>query len=221
MHGCSTMEDASVPVSKCARQGGERACCGDILLREAHHRMANVLALIQALLRRELAALENEEVRAAVGRLDERLLALGDLHRILASGSRSSRIEVADHFGRLCRALADAVLEPAGISCIAFIQDGPLPTNVCEKLSIIVSELVINAAKHAFRKNPSRVVRIELAVQAGSWSCIVSDNGIGISSSRRGHGSELIDSLVDAMGAHISRHSGAAGTTVTVASATL
>ena len=45
---------------------------------------------------------------------------------------------------------ASAGLEPRGIRCQATIGDGFLESKRCERLGLIIVELVTNAAKHAF-----------------------------------------------------------------------
>jgi two-component sensor histidine kinase len=159
---------------KFARHGVGEVCFADLLLRESHHRMINVLTVLQALLRRELGAFDIPEVRSAVSQLENRIVAFGDLLRLLTVSGHAHPVQVADCVGRLCQSLAIAILGPAGISCEVSVEEVLLPTYVCEQLSLVITELVMNAAKHAFRENGVRVVRIELLVNAipGAALCL-------------------------------------------------
>jgi two-component sensor histidine kinase len=62
-------------------------------------------------------------------------------------------------------------------------------------LGLILTELVINANKYAYRGAPGPL-RITLSENANRFRLIVADEGIGRTSVRKGFGSRMMDALV-------------------------
>jgi two-component sensor histidine kinase len=183
------------------------------LLREMHHRMASTLTLLVGILRKEFGSCTTPGVRESLARFEAKIVAFGKLHRLLIVGACSGPIAVPSYVGNLCHALSEAVLEPLRVRCEVFANEGFLPTEICERLGLVIAELVTNAARHAFNGRKEGVVRVELIRTSRSWQCIVSDNGNGIDAIEPGIGS---DELVRALGGKWLVRSGPDGTTVTV-----
>lgn len=95
----------------------------EFVLTEAHHRMKNTLALLAALLRRDFTPAASADLRKAIDRFEGRILAFGELYRLLEVGRGQGETSVGDYFGCLCRALTIAVLEPLGLRCETTIED--------------------------------------------------------------------------------------------------
>jgi hypothetical protein len=108
----------------------------------------------------------------------------------------------------LCRALSEAVLKPVGVHCEVFVNAGILPAEVCERVGLVIAELVTNAARHAFNGPTGKVVRVELVRTSSSWHCIVSDNGTGIKVIESGAGSRVLNELIRPLGGRSAVRSG-------------
>jgi two-component sensor histidine kinase len=188
----------------------------DFLLTEAHHRMKNTLALLAALLRRDFTPAASADLRKAIDRFEGRILAFGELYRLLEVGRGQSETSVGAYFGCLCRALTIAVLEPLGLRCEMTIEDGSMATKQFEPLGLVIVELVTNAAKHAFPNGNDELVRIDLLYREGRWRCTVSDNGIGGAGPLRGSGARILEDLARSIRARTITAFGCRGTTVTV-----
>jgi two-component sensor histidine kinase len=171
-----------------------------LLLREMHHRMANSLTLLVAMLWEEFGSYAMPGVRESLARYEARISAFGNLHRLLIVGACDGPIAVPTYVENLCRALSQAVLQPLRVRCEVFATEGFLPAEICERLGLVVVELVTNASRHAFNGRNDRVVRVKLIRTSRSWQCIVSDNGTGIESIERGDGSRVVDELVRTLG---------------------
>jgi two-component sensor histidine kinase len=91
-----------------------------------------------------------------------------------------------------------------------------LPSNCCERLGLVITELVTNAAKHAFHGRDDGLVRVELVNKIDSWVCIVSDNGVGTTMAPLGIGSKILKQLVGALGGTIVRKSECGDTSVVI-----
>jgi two-component sensor histidine kinase len=184
------------------------------LLREMHHRFANTLTMLMSMLEHEFAP--TPALRDRLNRCQARMVAFANLHRCLVIGGANEWISVQDYIQHLCEALSDALLKPLGIRCRGFVDAGELSRERCEQLGLVITELVTNAAKHAFRWRNEGLVRVELVNKSGSWSCIVSDNGVGAETASVGVGSKVLAHLVRALDGNLVRTSGCDGTSVAV-----
>lgn len=188
----------------------------DLLLREAHHRMKNTLTLLTAWLRLDFARVKPTDLPEAIERFERRIVAFGDLYRLLSNGTERGEIPVGDYVEDLCRALAVAILEPIGLRCEVTIEEGFLPAKRCERLGLIIAELVTNAAKHAFPSREDGLVQVDALYRDGCWRCSVSDNGVGAAGSSCGSGGRILKDLTGSIQGRTIVESGRRGTTVTV-----
>ena len=190
--------------------------CDSLLLREMHHRMADTLTLLVGALWNEFGSSTTPGIRESLARCEARIVAFGRLHRLLIVGARAGPIAVPMYVDSLCRALSEAVLKPAGVRCEVSANAGVLPAETCERLGLVIAELVTNAARHAFNGRKDKVVRIELSRTSSRWHCIVSDNGTGTKASEPGAGSRVLDELIRPLGGRSAIRSGPNGTSVSV-----
>jgi two-component sensor histidine kinase len=185
-------------------------------VREAHHRMMNILATLLAILRRKFSQFSDHSVRSAVAQLETQILAASELLLTISAKPLADDAAVDLYLERLSRALSRSILSPANIGCEIFSDHGRLPVHVCERLGFILVELVFNASKYAFGDRNDGVVRIEMTRRGRHWRCIVSDNGIGMNGAGRGTGLNIVDALVRSLNGRLIIRSGSSGTRVDV-----
>ena len=187
-----------------------------IILREIHHRVSNTFAQMAASLRREFAPYNDMKIRGAIDRHERYIIAQGSLYRCLIAETGES-VAVQVFFRRLSEALGKAILEPIDAHWNLACDYGVLDARRCECLSLILTELVTNAAKHAFSYQPRPIVSIKLARHPGWWSCMVSDNGSGLPEEAMiGQGSKIVEGLARSIRGSIALRTGPSGTEVTV-----
>ncbi|MCP3401695.1 sensor histidine kinase [Bradyrhizobium sp. CCGB20] len=188
----------------------------ELVLRESHHRMKNTLTLLGASVRRDFTRAGPRDVSVAVDRFERRIVAFGRLYQLLSDSDNLSAVSVEAFFENLCEAISEAVLEPAGIRCEAAIESGTLPASQCHRLALMLTELVTNAAKHAFPNKSDALIRIEIASRDGAWLCTVADNGIGATAPLQGTGSRILEGLARSIDARLQGEAGQGGTRVTI-----
>ncbi len=186
------------------------------LLREMHHRLANTLTILLSALRREFSLSKGQDFQVSLTRYEARVVAFGDLHRSLVVGAADGLVSVRCYIENLCGALSEALLKPLGVRCEVFADAGQSPGERCERLGLVVAELVTNAAKHAFHGRNDGLVRVELFNRGSRWVCIVSDNGAGLAMTPHGLGSRIVEQLVRSLNGTVNRRSGCNGTSVAV-----
>ncbi|MDA9520402.1 histidine kinase [Bradyrhizobium sp. CCBAU 11434] len=189
----------------------------ELVLRESHHRMKNTLTLLGASVRRDFTRAGGPDMSVAVDRLERRIVAFGRLYQLLSDNDDLSEISVGAFFEKLCGALSEAVLEPAGIRCEASVESGTLPAWQCHRLALMLTELITNAAKHAFPCKNGALIRIEVVNREGSWLCAVADNGVGATGPLQGAGSRILEGLARSIRARMHGEAGQGGTRVTIA----
>jgi two-component sensor histidine kinase len=188
----------------------------ELVNREAHHRMKNTLMLLAASVRRDFKREKINGLSAAVSRFERRIVAFGQLYHLLSGGGDVDAISAADFFEPLCEALSETILEPAAIRCEAAIEDGKLSATQGHRLGLIVSELVTNAAKHAFLDRKGGLIRVEAFNRNGCWCFTVTDNGRGATGSLQGTGGRILEGLARSIRAQLHCQSGQCGTRVTI-----
>jgi two-component sensor histidine kinase len=80
---------------------------------------------------------------------------------------------------------------------------------------MIVSELITNAARHAFAGRPGEI-RVELLHAGGLVKCTVSDNGSAPADVQPGRGIRIVEQLAKELNGSFERKFGFAGTTAAV-----
>ena len=101
------------------------------------------------------------------------------------------------------------------------IDDSIAPADVSVSLGLIVTELVINALKHAFPDSRSGVIKVNYHAHGPNWTLSVSDNGIGmpkdIAAAKPGLGTSIVQALAAQLHGIIKVSDANPGTVVSVA----
>lgn len=167
----------------------------DLLLAEFIHRAANDFAVASAEVHVASRLQSLAEVRDRLEVTAARFHALASIQRILLPGG-SDAIDIGDALCDLCQYQADARFADQG----AFVQlrtcEGLVEAKRATAFLMIVSELLTNAARHAF-DGPGGLVEIEVTRLDDSIRCRISDNGTGIAVKDRksGNGTAIVSEL--------------------------
>ncbi|MBT9386036.1 sensor histidine kinase [Pseudooceanicola sp. CBS1P-1] len=129
---------------------------------EADHRIANSLQMLSALITRELRDPGAGE-RGALLRTQGRILAIAEMHRLLHHAGAEP--EAAAYLGRLCGAFAR--LLPAHRPLRLEAEPARMAPSALTAAGILVSELVMNAAKHAYDPRTPGEIVIRLRARQG------------------------------------------------------
>jgi two-component sensor histidine kinase len=122
----------------------------DAAIREVHHRVKNNLQTISSLLRLQARRLPVGEGRTALDEAERRIRSIALVHEIL-SRDPGEQVAFNDIVPHLVRMAEDAVLAPDRTVEFHVSGDaGELPAAVATPLAVVLSELLQNAAEHAF-----------------------------------------------------------------------
>jgi two-component sensor histidine kinase len=185
-------------------------------VREANHRMMNMLATLLAIFRRNFSTFSDDGVRAAAAKFEGQIIATSELLRTLSQAPTAQEVAIDVYLERLGVALSSAVLGPMNATLQLRVDQGRLPIDVAKRLGLVVVELVINASKYGLPNHGDGVVRVDMIRSRRNWRCLVSDNGAGMNGSDRGAGLTIVETLARSLNGRLLIRSGASGTCVCV-----
>ncbi len=154
----------------------------ETLLKEVHHRVKNNLQVIASLLRLGRGYVTD---RAALSIFDDsiaRVHSIAGVHEQLYQARDLSRIEMASYLNGLVRELVRANSTQARVSAQVIAQALRFDVDRCVPIGLIVSELVTNALKHAFKqpRTAPPVIVVALSERDDGYELCVRDNGDGL-----------------------------------------
>ncbi|AXB80406.1 sensor histidine kinase [Novosphingobium sp. P6W] len=172
--------------------------------READHRIANSLQLLSALLSSQCREVSDPDARAALETSVQRIGAIAGVHRQLYKSPGQNSVDLCAYLMDLLAGLQES------FSCEhrqIHLEADPVntPSEFASVVGIIVTELVINACKHAYAADQHGSITVTLAIDgARGFILEVRDRGRG----RRyegqtdlGLGSRIIDLMTRQLGA--------------------
>jgi len=151
----------------------------DAVIREIHHRVKNNLQTIASLLRLQARRLDSPEAKEALNESVTRIRTIAFVHETLSQAS-SDFVDFDEVIRGVLNMLQDALgLADRGIKIDVSGEVGELPAAVATPLALVMTELVQNAAEHAFGENTGSI-RVRLDRRDGFMHAEVADDGVGI-----------------------------------------
>ena len=197
----------------------------ETLLQEMQHRIGNSLQIIASILSLKARAVKSEETRLHLEDAQQRVMSVAAVQQQLLASGHGARIEIGPYLVRLCQTLAASMTEDSHPIVLKVQADGGTASSAdAGTIGFIVTELVINAFKHAFAGDHAagRLVVAYDAADTG-WRLAVSDNGIGTSKSHlrpakttSGLGTIIVEALAKQLGSRVDTVTNAQGTTVSI-----
>lgn len=193
-----------------------------VLLQEMQHRVANSLQIIASILMLKARTVQSEETRLHLRDAHQRVMSVAAVQEQLQASGHGDSIELAPYLNRLCETLAASMIGDARpITLIVRAQAGSALSHEAVSIGLIVTELVINALKHAFvEDSPGARIVVAYDLNDTGWRLSVTDNGRGktpaIDGKKPGLGTSLVDALSNQLDAKVTSASGPDGTQVSV-----
>lgn len=157
----------------------ESAAAHERHMRELSHRVKNTLQLVSSLLTLQTLSSREPEIRRALQSAAGRIGIVTQAHQRTHAALRAEDLDVAGHLRDLCTEL-EATL-PGARRIHVEAEPTSLPVDGVIPLSLIVNELVGNAARHAYRPDEPGAIEVSLSRTAdGGRRLVVSDRGRGL-----------------------------------------
>ena len=199
----------------------------EMLLQEMQHRVANSLQIIASILLLKARTVNSEETRLHLHDAHQRVMSVAAVQELLQASGHGEQIEIGPYLTRLCKTLAASMIgDRRPISLKVNVQGGTATSSQVVSIGLIVTELLINALKHAFPDDQSDgTVIVAYDVDAPNWRLTVADNGIGrpkghSDKTNPGLGTTIVEALAKQLDARVDIAMDPHGTTVSITHAT-
>jgi PAS domain S-box-containing protein len=195
----------------------------EMLLEEMRHRVANSLQIIASILLLKARTVQSEETRRHLQDAHQRVMSVATVQEQLRGTGHGDRIEIGPYLTKLCDTLAKSMIG-TDRSIAVHVEAGAGSAVSAEAVSIglIVTELLINAVKHAFPDDRSGTIRVKYDSTGSGWQLSVSDDGVGGAGHKgqpasTGLGTSIVEALVKQLNANVDISSSPQGTSVSIA----
>jgi len=192
-----------------------------VLLQELQHRVANSLQIIASVLMQSARRVQSDETRLHLRDAHNRVMSIATLQKQL-SVTQLERVELRTYLTELCQSIsASMIANPHELTLAATVDDTVMKSDVSVSIGLVVTELVINAIKHAFPADASRgKIAVSFAADGEAWLLSVSDDGVGMpvgeDSAKPGLGTGIVDALSKQLDAIVTVRDTSPGTRVEI-----
>jgi two-component sensor histidine kinase len=174
-----------------------------IMLQEVQHRVANSLQIIASVLMQSARQVNSAETRSYLQDAHNRVMSIATVQQHLAA-SRIGDVDLRNYITQLCRSLGASMIQDQSRIFIEVMVDGSsVAADISISLGLIVTELVINALKHAFPGDCSGVILVDYHSAGPDWTLSVADDGVGTPDSMKAAKSGLGSSIVEALASQL------------------
>jgi two-component sensor histidine kinase len=184
-----------------------------LLVAEIEHRVVNEYTQAVAFISASAMLSDSREVKDVLNGAAEQLRSFASVHRALQAEFSNEPIDLAQYLRRLCDAVSCAILARRRIAVTLIERAVELEATRCWRVGLVVFELIMNAARHAFSQDRGSI-SIEIVADEDRVLCSVSDDGKGISDFEPGRGSHIIDAIAGELGGYLTRRRRLCKTTV-------
>jgi two-component system, sensor histidine kinase PdtaS len=191
------------------------------LLFELQHRVANSLQIIASVLMQSARHVQSEEAAVHLQDAHYRVMSIATLQRMLAARGEDE-VVLATYLSNLCASIAASMIaDSKKLRLIVTVDQSRTSADVSVSLGLIVTELVINALKHAYsRQNPEGTITVSYTGHGEDWVLTVRDDGVGMPAASKqakpGLGTGIVEALAGQLEADIVVSSGDPGTLITI-----
>jgi two-component sensor histidine kinase len=170
------------------------------------HRIANSLQIIASVLMLKARTVQSEETRRHLRDAHDRVMSVAAVQQHLQEGGGSVRL--SSYLTKLCDSLAFSMIGDSRPLTLTVRADAvEVSSHTAVSLGLIVTELVINAFKHAFPEERTGAVLVTYDRTPGGWTLAISDDGVGRPAAgpdvHVGLGTTVVDALAKQLGATV------------------
>ena len=191
-----------------------------VLLQELQHRVANSLQIISSVLLQSARQVQSEEARGHLRNAHLRVMSIATVQKQL-SVLGAAKVPLRAYLAHLCESLGVSMIADSDmLSITVTADDSEVSADTSVSLGLIVTELVINALKHAFRGRAKGSVTIDFHSDGDDWTLSVTDDGngmpVGAAAPKPGLGSGIIAALTKNLKGELQVSDAKPGTAVTI-----
>lgn len=190
-----------------------------VLHQELQHRVANSLQIIASVLMQSARRVPSADAKGYLVDAHSRVMSVAALQQQLAQ-SKVGDVALRAYLTDLCASIGASMIQDHDKLVLRVEADeGTAVADVSVSLGLIVTELVINALKHAFPdgRGGSIVVGYE-SDHSPNWALSVTDDGVGMPATptKSGLGTSIVEALTKQVGATMKVSDAHPGTKVSI-----
>jgi chemotaxis protein methyltransferase CheR len=193
----------------------------DVRLLEIQHRVANSLQIIASLLLSKARSVQSQETRFHLRDLHHRVLSVATVQRQLLTSGVADEIELGPYLSVLCEGLANSMIAGNRVTVRSSSTSCMFKSEDAVSCGLIVTELVINALKHAFPNGRRGRIDVVFSGDKSDWRLSISDNGVGrqsnpVEPTHVGLGTSIVEALARQLKARVEIAVRSPGTATTI-----
>lgn len=203
------LAEANAQLAHASERDARAAAEKEVLIQEIHHRVKNNLQVVSALLSWQSDRLPHPALVAVLATNRARIQSMALVHESLYRINDFTQVHLDEYLPKLLDSLHDSLT--SSDQPIKFTTDlAPIVLEAKDAgtFGLLVTELVINAVKHAFRGRAAGHLHVSLDRRPAGFRLCVTDDGVGLpptglQSSGHSLGSELIYGLAGQLHAKV------------------
>lgn len=191
------------------------------LLLELQHRVANSLQIIASVLLQSARRVQFGEASVHIQDAHARVMSIATLQRLLAAGG-DDEVALAAYLSDLCASItASMISDSKKLSLTVICDNSRTSADSSVSIGLVVTELVINAIKHAFKRTePVGTIVVTYEATGDDWMLSVKDDGFGMpdpaAKVKPGLGTGIVEALAAQLEAEVVVSSAEPGTLITL-----
>ncbi len=190
-----------VAAEQAVREQRDRA---EMLLREVNHRVGNSLALVGALVRMQSSVLSDPAAIDALKEAQTRINAIARLHKQLYTSDDVRVVAIGSFVSSLATDLETTMRAEGSPHHVRVEADDlVLATDKAVSVGVVVTELLTNAYKYAYRNGASGEIRVNIRHDGEEARIAVEDDGVGWNGKGKPTGTGLGSQIVGAMATNL------------------
>lgn len=180
----------------------------EVLLQEVHHRVKNNLQFITSIIELEIDSNSSSTKKDSLIDISRRISAMSLVHELLYNYDNIEKIAAKKYIHDLVISIDEMInRQHLPIKFEIEIEDVLFEVKQCIAVGMIISELVSNSIKHAFKsqENPIIFIQLQKNETLQTITLTVKDNGSGITKekiNKKGLGSRLVHIFTVQLGGH-------------------
>lgn len=192
-----------------------------VLLREVRHRVSNSLQIISSVLLQNARRTTSDETRGHLKDAHHRVMSVAALERQLSEAQNGDEnVELGAYITSLCENITASLIGDGDHISLVVKGNGVVASRISINFGLIVTELVINALKHAFPNARPGQITIAYESRGPNWTLSVIDDGVGMPTDqsliRTGLGTSIVQALAKQLQATVKLGSAAPGTRICI-----
>jgi two-component sensor histidine kinase len=178
-----------------------------LLMHEITHRVANSLQIIASVMMQNARRTQSDETRSHLRDAHHRVMSVAELQQQLAVSTTGS-VNIRSYLTKLCATIsASMIADPDRLHLAVDAEDVDVDPALSVSMGLVVTELVINALKHAFPGEAAGAITVHYSSNGPTWVLCVTDNGVGMPQphgpAMAGLGTSIVNALARQMGARV------------------